>query len=313
MHPHLSFPAVVSVGILAVAIPLFSSLAASPVLILLLSPLLLLLFILTFVILSLFISHYLDAKRRSQPLHVSSAARPFAFSTPAAWQAVLTRSQWSQANSQPLRPLYPPSPQISAILDDITNNVFRDFLWTWYSDISSSPSFPAATSSVIHASFAQLLHRASNIDLAAFVVRRILPKVTSHIDQFRQSEMALRGAGLERRLTQSEELDLLLASRYAGKGAAKLHPAIENLSTTFTRQNEELHLRRLVDRVLPYVLPEAEAGSKVLRIAVRELVACTILYPLMDMISDPDFWNKTIDQVVRTNASCYSPKLIPHS
>lgn len=138
--------------------------------------------------------------------------------------------------------------------------------------------------------------------------------------------MALRGAGLERRLTQSEELDLLLASRYAGKGAAKLHPAIENLSTTFTRQNEELHLRRLVDRVLPYVLPEAEAGSQALKIVVRELIACTVLYPVMDMISDPDFWNRTIDQVVRTHClvlltqtdppligrCCYSPAVRLH-
>ncbi|KAF7784145.1 hypothetical protein Agabi119p4_310 [Agaricus bisporus var. burnettii] len=308
MTAHLSFPAVVSVGILAVSIPLLSSLAASPFLLLLLSPLLLLLALLTFVTFSLFIGHHLDAKRQSQPLRISNAARPFAFSTPAAWQAVLTRSQWSQTNSQSLGPLYPNSPEISSALDDIINKVFRDFLWSWYSDISSSPSFPTATSSVIHASFAQLLHRASNIDLAAFIVRRILPKVTSHIDQFRQSEMALRGAGLERKLTQSEELDLLLASRYAGKGVTKLHPAIENLSTTFTRQTEELHLRRLVDRVLPYVLPEAEAGSKALKIVARELVACIVLYPVMDMISDPDFWNKTIDQVA--GAAIHQQKLI---
>jgi len=182
-------------------------------------------------------------------------------------------------------------------LDDLLNQVIRDFVWSWYSDISSSPSFPIAVSSLLHASLAQFLLRASRIDFAAFVVRRILPKVTSHIDQFRQSEIALRGTGLERKLTQSEELDLLLASRYA-KGISKLHPAIDNLSTTFTKQNEEMHLRQLVDRALPFLLPEIDARSTILKITVREIVACTVLYPLLDMITDPDFWNQMIDQVV---------------
>ncbi len=300
MTNHLSLRAVVLVGALAITLPLVSKLAASPVLLLILSPLIALLFAIAFVVLTVLLGHHFDAKQKNTHIPVYQVARPFAFSTPAAWQAVLTRSQWSQNSTQPLPPLYPQSPQISAALNELLNKIIRDFVWTWYNEISSSPSFPAATATLVHASLAQLLHRASNIDLAALIVRRILPKVTTHIDQFRQSEMALRGAGLERKLTQSEELDLLLASRYAAKGSTKLHPAIDNLSTTFTKQNEEMHLRQLVDRVLPYLLPETEAQSKTLKIVAREIIACTVLYPVMDMIADPDFWNRQIDQVVRS-------------
>jgi sorting nexin-25 len=120
-----------------------------------------------------------------------------------------------------------------------------------------------------------------------------------HIELFRQSEVALRGAGLERRLTQSEELDLLLAGRYsAGMDAGKLHPAIDNLSTTFTKQTEEMHLRQLIDAALPFILPEKEGRSAALKLVAREIVACAVLYPVMEMVSDPDFWNKAIDQVV---------------
>ena len=90
---------------------------------------------------------------------------------------------------------------------------------------------------------------------------------------------------------------MLLASRYVGKGE-RLHPAVDNLSSTFTKQNEEMHLKGIVERILPYILPENEARSKVLKIAVREVVACTLLYPIMDMVTDPDFWNRTIEQVV---------------
>ncbi|KAG2368832.1 PXA domain-containing protein [Suillus spraguei] len=164
-----------------------------------------------------------------------------------------------------------------------------------------------AVSSVLHDSLERLLQTTATIDLSALLVKRILPKVTTHIEQFRQSEVTLRGAALERRLTQSEELDMLLASRYAGKGG-KLHPAVENLSSTFTKQNEEIHLRTIVERMLSHILPEQEAHSKALRVVVREILVCTVLYPIMDMVSDPDFWNRMIEQVA--GAAIHQQKLI---
>ena len=91
--------------------------------------------------------------------------------------------------------------------------IVRDFILAWYKDISSSPSFPTAVSSTMHSSIDQVLSRANNIDLANLIVERIMPKITTHIEQFRQSEIALRGAALERKLTQSEELDILLAGK----------------------------------------------------------------------------------------------------
>jgi len=301
MNYPFSTQTVVVVGILAVLLQIVFRIVSSPLTLLLISPFVVLLFVVAFLVLKVFLGHTLDARRPSPRNNLSNVARPFAFSTPAAWQAVLTRSQWSQNTPQSFPDLYPESPVVSAALNDILVMIIRDFVLTWYKELSSSPSFPMAASSVLHASLETLRNRAAGIDISDLVVKRILPKVTAHIEQFRHSEVALRGAGLERRLTQSEELDLLLASRYASKGVGKLHPAIENLSTTFTKQTEEMHLRQLVERALPFVLPDKEARSKALMIVVREIVTCTVLYPVMDMVSDPDFWNRAIDQVVRAN------------
>lgn len=294
----LSTRAVVLVAIVAVALPIVFRIISSPFILLLISPLLLLLLALVFLSVNLFLAHLVD-KKAVHRNDLQRATRPFAFSTPAAWQAVLTRSQWSQNTPQSFPPLCPDAPLLSSALNDILIMIVRDFVLTWYKELSSSPSFPMAVSSVLHDSLERLLDRASGIDISVLVVKRILPKVTAHIEQFRQSEVALRGAGLERKLTQSEELDLLLASRYSGKGAGKLHPAIENLSTTFTKQTEEIHLRQLVEKALPYVLPETESRSQAFKLVVREVVVCAVLQPVMDMVADPDFWNRAIDQVVR--------------
>ena len=289
---------VVVVGVLAVLLPIVTRIISSPLTLLFISPLLLILFAFAYLASNIFFGHFLDAKRSHSRKDIASASRPFAFSTPAAWQVVLTRSQWSQKAPQSFSPLHPESPAVSSEVNDILAMIVRDFVSTWYKDISSSSSFPTAVSAIIHDSLARLLDRASGIDICALIAKRILPKVTTHVEQFRQSEIALRGAGLERRLTQSEELDLLLASRYGSKGGEKLHPAIDNLSTTFTKQSEEMHLRQLVEKALPFILSEKDARSKVLKIVVREIVACAVLYPMMQMLTDPDFLNRAIDQVV---------------
>ena len=279
-------------------IPLITRALFSPLALILLAPLFLLILVLGFFATNVALGYLLDSIRPAPRSALSTAARPLAFSTPAAWQAVLTRSQWSYKAPQSLPPLYPDAPVVSAAINDILIMIVRDFVLVWYKEISTSPSFPTAVSSTLHSSMDRLLARLMTLDLPALAVKRILPKVTSHIEQFRQSEVALRGAGLERKLTQSEELDLLLASRYAARGGGKLHPAVENLSSTFTKQSEENHLRGLVEKALPMILPEKEANSRAVKIVVREIASCTVLYPIMEMLSDPDFWNRMIDQIV---------------
>ncbi|RDX51162.1 PhoX domain-containing protein [Lentinus brumalis] len=288
---------VVALLVAGLGVPLLRRLFSSPVTIVLLLPFFLLFLILGFLAANVALGYILDLTRPALRNPLPTAARPLAFSTPAAWQAVLTRSQWSHKAPQSLPPLYPESPVVSAAINDILILIVRDFVLVWYKEISSSPSFPTAVSSTLHASMERLLAKALTLDIPALVVKRVLPKVTAHIEQFRQSEVALRGAGLERKLTQSEELDLLLASRYAARGGGKLHPAVENLSSTFTKQSEENHLRDLVEKALPSILPEKEGQSRAVKIVVREIVACAVLYPIMEMLSDPDFWNRQIDQV----------------
>lgn len=291
--------AAVLVALAAVFVPLIARLVSSPLVLFLSIPLLVPLAVLVIFVVHILSGNVLDSWRAQRKDRIQQVARPLSFSTPAAWQAVLTRSQWSQTHGPTRPPLIPESPAISSAFNEILNLIIRDFLVAWYKEISSSPSFPTAVSVLIQECVDKLLKRAAAVDFASLLVRGILPKITAHVELFRQSEFALRGAGLERKLTQSEELDLLLASRYsANKEVGKLHPAVENLSTMFTKQTEEKHLRNLVDRALPHILPERENKSGALKIVAREIVACAILYPVMEMLGDPDFWNRMIDEVV---------------
>lgn len=302
----------ITLGVIAAAVvfPALSAvvrLVSSPLALLLLSPVFVLFVIIAFVAANITLGYALDLFNARHNVRVPaarlrlrlrSAAKRLAFATPAAWQAVLIRSQWSAASPLDVPvPLLPRLPVLSVGLNQLITLIVRDFVLVWYKELSPSPTFPGAVSKTIHSSLQNLFSRVDKLDLPALVVKRVLPKITTHIDQFRQSEIAVRGAGLERHLTQSDELDMLLASRYAAQEPLlKLHPAVANLSSMHTRPTEEAHLRAVVHAILPHILPEKEAQSRVVHVAVREIVACAIIYPIMEMLSDPDFWNKIVDQ-----------------
>ncbi|KAG1835885.1 PXA domain-containing protein [Suillus subalutaceus] len=190
--------------------------------------------------------------------------------------AFSTPTAWMET-PQSLSPFDLDLPVVSSTLISIVILVVHDFVLTWYKDISPFLSFPTAV-------YLRLLQTAATVDLSALLVKQIFPKVTLRV-------------ALKRHLTQSKELDIF-----------KPNPAVENLSSTFTEQNEEIHLRTIAERMLSHVLPEQEAHSKVLRVVVREILVCMVLYPIMDMVSDPDFWNRMIEQVA--GAAIHQQKLI---
>lgn len=295
----LTWQAVALVAAVSFAGPLLWKLF-SPIVLILLAPLAAVSLLVAFIAANILLPHALDQKlsRRKSRKRGGHAAQPFLFSTPAAWQAVLTRSQWSFTSPHSLPPLIPSSVPVSSSLSDILVLIIRDFVLSWYHHISPSPSFPAAVSHTMRHSIKAILDRVEKVDVPSLMVKRVLPTITAHIDHFCESEKALRGVGLERRLTQSDELDLVLASRYATRGGKRLHPAVDNLSTMLTKPTEEVYLRDLVERILPLILPPEDAGSRAVHVAAREIVTVSILVPLLEMFGDPDFWNRTIDQFV---------------
>lgn len=75
----------------------------------------------------------------------------------------------------------------------------------------------------------------------------------------------------------------------------RLHPAVD-VPTPNSQASEQAHLRRLLEKILPIVLPMAEANSRAVKLLVIELLTCSILGPVIDMLSDSDFWNRLIEE-----------------
>ena len=57
-------------------------------------------------------------------------------------------------------------------------------------------------------------------------------------------------------------------------------------------------MRGLVEGILKLVLPEKERKSRAVLIIAREIVTSAVLMPVLEMLSDPDFWNRMLDEQV---------------
>lgn len=119
------------------------------------------------------------------------------------------------------------------------------------------------------------------MDHSKFLSNRVLPVVYSHIDI------------LNRTLKQGEALSDQVQSFVINGNP--VHPA------AFSRKSELNYLRYLSKSLFQIVLSKQNSDSKILFNLLKEILACSVLLPLSDVISDPATINLLV--IIATNKS----------
>ncbi|EEH06026.1 conserved hypothetical protein [Histoplasma capsulatum G186AR] len=226
---------------------------------------------------------------------VSLAGSSIAFLSPDKWEHDV-RIYEKSVDYRP-EPLYPQSFLVSEALGELLDLALGEFVSSWYREISGSPRFINEVDRGIRAALGNLRDRLFREDLVEILVSRFVPILTNHFRDFDTAERAVRGRNLSRTVTESEELEIAIASRYRN---GNLHPAISVSSFTDPKQVQQEHLRKLVVSLLPKLLPEGLLSSRAVSILIREIVTCAVLYPLLLLLSDPDTWNQLMEAYART-------------
>lgn len=217
-----------------------------------------------------------------------------AFLGPRSWKAELAALRERQSYAK--APVDGLPPRVSESVDDLLNLITRDFVGSWYSNISKNPVFPNEVDKVIRAVLGSFGDALANKDLAELVTSRLVPILTAHFRDFSDAERSVRGKKLNRSVTESEELDLAIAAKFRD---GRLHPAA-SLSFPDTKMIQQDYLRSLVARIMPKVLPENMLSSRSVSIIVREIVGCAVLFPILQLLSDPDTWNQLMENYGRS-------------
>jgi hypothetical protein len=222
----------------------------------------------------------------------SYGARHAAFVRPERWKKEV--EALTKRNEYMMEPIYPASFAVSDSLDVLIGLILRDFVKSWYGSISKSPTFVNEIDRCLRAAIGELRDRILAVDMVEIVVSRIIPIITDHLRASYEAEQIVRGRKLMRNVTESEELDLAIAAKYK---EGRLHPAA-SLAYSNTKPIQQQHLRGLVAKILPKVLPPSMMTSPAVNVLVKELVACAVLSPVMQMVADPDMWNQLMEGYV---------------
>lgn len=215
--------------------------------------------------------------------------RHVAFIEPKAWKqetAALRRRLLYESKS-----LYPESPVVTQAIDKLLILILRDYVNGWYSAISRRPTFTNEVDRTIRASIESILGRLRGLDIVGVGVSRIVPIFTNHMSDSYEAERAVRGKKLTRNVTESEELDLAIATRFRN---GKIHPAASPAYSD-TKTVQQQYLRNMVMRLLPKVLPQDMTTSSAVTVLIREIVACAVLTPVIRILADPDTWNQVLE------------------
>jgi sorting nexin-25 len=217
-----------------------------------------------------------------------------AFITPGHWRKEVLNAR-KIARYRP-RPLYPQSFVVSEAIDELLSLVNRQFVTSWYHNITPNPAFANDIDRVTRVALDNLRDKLLAEDVISLIVSRIFPILTAHLREFDVAERSVRGKNLNRNVTESEELDLAIANKFRD---GRLHPAVA-LSASDQKVVQQEYLRKIAVGLLPQLFPESVLKSRIVSVLIREIIACAILFPVVNALSDPDTWNQLMEAYGRT-------------
>jgi sorting nexin-25 len=209
------------------------------------------------------------------------------FTTPSAWSAVLTRTEWEE---RPSPSFFPPihlasTEAVKSRLEAIFKHIRDSFIDPWYSRLSPSAAFPNAVEVFMRQALADVIKRSDNVDWPALLVSRIVPLIRDHIHHYRT---------VEHLSSTSPSAKSALPLPLPAQGHRALSHAA-HVPTIFPSTQIEAYFRDLLDKVVHEIVPESDRSPVVL-IMAREILLGSVLMPVFEMLCDSDFWNRQIDE-----------------
>nr|CAH8853946.1 unnamed protein product [Trichobilharzia regenti] len=192
-----------------------------------------------------------------------------------------------------------PNQELDDVLNQIVSFIIRDYITPWYNSLTPDNAFPMELHKLLLRVFASVVKRVSEVDWVPFLTETLPSFLATHVRLYRTM--------LERRIT------------YPDKDAVKLFFDIEaemeknvcREEVCSSQDREKDHLRLLSDMFLFFITPVEEYSVPAIRYMARELLVNSVLMPTINLLSDPDFVNRTISWFASENA--YTSEYYCHS
>ena len=179
------------------------------------------------------------------------------------------------------------SPAVEAAVDDFSRSLINEWVTNlWYSSVTPDQEVPEELRTLINGVIAEVAQRAKRVNLITLLSKDVVDLVGSHFELYRRMKAKI-GPDIIGSLSFEERDEKL---KHAMMSSHELHPAL------VSPEAEYKVLKRLTGGVVALVLKRQDAECRVLKSMARELLACVVLRPVINLAS-PGFINELIENL----------------
>ncbi|KAJ6427393.1 hypothetical protein OIU84_022898 [Salix udensis] len=185
------------------------------------------------------------------------------------------------------------SPVVENAIDHFTRHLVSEWVADlWYSRLTPDKEGPEELVQLMNGVLGEFSSRLRNVNLIDLLTRDLINLICTHLELFRASQAKIekQQSGLLTIEQRDKELRLVLATEN------KLHPAL------FSAEAEHKVLQHLMDGLISFTFKSADLQCSFFRYVVRELLACAVMRPVLNLAS-PRFINERIENVVISKAN----------
>lgn len=182
-----------------------------------------------------------------------------------------------------------PPPHYESPLRNLPNYIISEFVALWFRKISPDTLFQESVAAELDHVTQSICRRLAQIDVPSFLCLEILPVLTKHYEQTTSvARLHDSSYSIESKITHARQLPL--------------HPGVTlSAPGPGARDAEKAHFRELVQKVLPYLLSAKESNNGLVSSLVSEILACTVLTSVVEVVAEGDFFNQMIVKFVGAN------------
>ncbi|XP_024400310.1 uncharacterized protein [Physcomitrium patens] len=179
------------------------------------------------------------------------------------------------------------SPAVEAAVDEFTRSLIDEWVTNlWYSSVTSDEEAPEELRILINGMIGVVAQRVKRVNLITLLSRDVVDVVGSQFELYRRMKAKI-GPDIIGSLSTEERDEKL---KYAMMSSRELHPAL------VSPEAEYKVLKKLTGGIVALVLKRQDAKCGLLRIMARELLACVVLRPVINL-ANPGFINEMIENL----------------
>lgn len=185
-------------------------------------------------------------------------------------------------NKEPWKEIGLIDKNLDAAAESFYNQIINNFINSWFAPLCNDEDFVHCLKQNLREATCQMVLKLKKLNAPKLITEKMLPLAFDHVEV----------------LTKMIHIDNVPVSKlatYFAQSDFRVHPAVVN------RQTEINYLRAVAKYMIPKLFSNETFNSTIFFNLIQELIACWVLLPLMDVLSDPNLINLLV--IVATDPS----------